>query len=133
MITNLSFYLEEGQVSCQPGSFVKVLNCNFTGKDNDRPIVASGGEFDAESCNFSNGNRAGLECCGPGKMVVVDCSFCNNGEIGLACNGGSLIVKNSRMYNNRVHGCQIGPKASKCAVFNCDIWHNDQAGIVIDN
>ena len=133
MISNLSFYLDEGQVSCQLGSFVNVLNCNFTGKDNDKPIVASGGEFVAESCNFSNGNRAGLECCGPGKMVVVDCSFCNNGEIGLVCSGRSLIVKNSRMYNNRVHGCQIGPEGSKCAVVNCDIWHNDEAGIVIDN
>ena len=132
MITNLSFYLEEGQVAGQPGSLVKVLNCNFTGKDNDIPIVSSMSEFNAERCNFRNGNSVGLVCDGPGNMVVVDCSFCNN-ETGLGVrDGGTLIVKSSRMYNNRMHGCQIGPKASKCVVVNCDVRHNDQEGIVIE-
>jgi tetratricopeptide (TPR) repeat protein len=56
MIINLSFYLEEGQFSCQLGSLVKVINCNFTGKGNDRPIVYSEGEFNAEKCNFKKGN-----------------------------------------------------------------------------
>ena len=133
MITNLSFYLEEGQVSCQPGSLVKVLNCNFTGKDNDMLIVASVGEFNAERCNFINGNGGGLGCIGPGNMVVVDCSFCNNGTFGLGVrDGGTLIVKSSRMYNNRMRGCQIGPEALKCVVVNCDIYHNDQDGIGIE-
>jgi parallel beta-helix repeat protein len=132
MITNLSFYLVEGEVCGQPGSLVKVLNCNFTGKDNHKPIVASGGEFNAESCNFSNGNDAGLGCFGPGNMVVVDCSFYNNGKVGFAVrNGGALIVKSSRMYNNRMHGCHIGLEASKCVVANCDVHHNDQEGIII--
>jgi parallel beta-helix repeat protein len=132
MITNLSFYLEEGQVSCQAGSLVKVLNCNFTGKDNDIPIVASEGEFNAERCNFTNGNRGGLECVGPGNMVVIDCSFCNNGQFGLGvCNGGTLNVKSSRIYNNRMDGCHIGPEASSCVVVNCDIHHNDQEGIAV--
>ena len=131
MITNLSFYLEEGEVVGQPGSLVKVLNCNFTGKDNDMPIVSSKGEFNAERCNFRNGNSVGLGCDGPGNMVVVDCSFCNN-KTGLGVrDGGTLIVKSSHMYNNRMHGCQIGPKASKCVVVNCDIRHNDQEGIAI--
>ena len=134
MITNLSFYLEEGQVFGQLGSLVKVLNCNFTGKGNDKPIVYSGGEFNAESCNFINGNYAGLVCVGPGNMVVVDCSFCNNGNVGLGVfDGGTLIVKSSRMYNNRMHGCQIGPKASKCVVLNCDFHHNDGAGIAVED
>ncbi|CAB4038418.1 Hypothetical predicted protein, partial [Paramuricea clavata] len=134
MITNLSFFLEEGQVTGQRGSLVKVLNCNFTGKDKDRPIVGSFAGFNAESCNFSNGNNYGLECVGPGKTVVVDCSFYNNGISGLGVSrGGSLFVKNSRMYNNRVHGCQIGTEASKCVVVNCDIHHNDQEGICVGN
>jgi parallel beta-helix repeat protein len=125
--------LEEGQVSCQPGSLVKVLNCSFTGKNNDKPIVVSEGEFNAERCNFSNSTNDGLECIGPGDMVVVDCSFCNNGNAGLAvCNGGTLIVKSSRMYNNRMYGLAIGPEASKCAVVNCDIHDNGQ-GISIDD
>ena len=133
LITNLSFYLEKGEVVGQPGSLVKVLNCNFTGKDNDIPIVSSEGEFNAERCNFINGNGGGLVCVGPGNMVVVDCSFCNNGKVGLGVSdGGTLIVKSSRMYNNRGHGCQIGPEASKCVVVNCDIRHNDDDGIIID-
>jgi parallel beta-helix repeat protein len=133
MITNLSFYLEEGQVYCRPDSLVKVLNCNFTGKGYDEPIVASEGEFNAERCNFTNANNAGLGCVGPGNMVVVDCSFCSNGKVGLiVCDGGTLIVKSSRMYNNHMHGFQIGPKASKCVVVNCDVRHNDQEGIYIE-
>ncbi|CAB4010735.1 Stress-induced-phospho 1 [Paramuricea clavata] len=135
MITNVSFYFEEGQVCGRRGSLVKILNCNFSGKDNNKnaPIVASEGEFNAESCNFINGNYAGLGCFGPGNMVVVDCSFCNNGHFGLLVfNGGTLIVKSSRMYNNRVHGCQIGPEASKCVVVNCDIRHNDEDGILVE-
>ena len=134
MITNLSFYLEKGQVSGRRGSLVKVLNCKFTaGKDNDSAIVASKGEFNAERCNFINGNYAGLGCVGPGNMVVVDCSFCNNGKVGLVVSdGGALIVKSSRMYNNRMHGCQIGPEASKCVVVNCDIHHNGEYGIIIE-
>ena len=134
MITNLSFYLEEGQVSGRRGSLVKVLNCNFTSKDNNDPIVASEGEFNAERCNFSNGKNCGLICFGPGKMVVVDCSFCNNGKAGLAVrDGGTLIVKSSRIYNNPMHGCYIVHEASSCVVVNCDIHHNDQEGIVIDD
>ncbi|CAB4039073.1 Small glutamine-rich tetratricopeptide repeat-containing alpha [Paramuricea clavata] len=133
MITNLSFYLEEGQFSCQLGSLVKVINCNFTGKGNDGPIVHSEGEFNAESCNFSNGNNAGLGCSRPGNMVVVECSFCNSGKVGLVVwDGGTLNLKSSRMYNNRGHGCQIGPEASKCVVVNCDIYHSDEDGIAID-
>ena len=130
MITNLSFYLEEGQVCALPGSVVKVLNCNFIGKDNDVPIVASKGEFNGERCNFTNSNNDGLACIGPGNMVVLDCSFCDNGGTGLAVfKGGTLIMKSSRMYNNRVHGLKIGLEASKCVVVNCDIHHNGHEGI----
>ncbi len=132
MIANLSFYLED-QVYAQPGSVVKVLNCNFTGKDNDKPIVASQGEFNAERCNFTNSNDVGLACAGPGNTVVVDCTFYDNGGTGLAVEeGGTLIVKSSRMYNNRMRGLEIGPEASKCVVVNCDIHHNVQEGIIID-
>ncbi len=132
MITNLSFYLEEGQVCAKPGSVVKVLNCNFSGKDNDGPIVASEGEFNAERCNFRNSNHVGLACVGPGNMVVVDCSFCDNGGTGLQVyEGGKLIMKSSRMYNNRTHGLEIGPEVSKCLVDNCDIHLNGQEGIFI--
>ncbi len=132
MITNLSFYLEEGQVCAKPCSVVKVLNCNFTGKDNDEPIVSSEGEFNAERCNFTNSNNVGLACFGPGKMVVVDCSFCDIRSTGLGVQeGGTLIVKSSRMYNNHQHGLEIGREASKCVVVNCDIHHNGQEGIII--
>ncbi len=132
MITNLSFYLEEGQVCAKPGSVVKVLNCNFTGKDNDGPIVASMGEFNAERCNFTNSDHVGLACFGPGNMVVVDCSFCDIRNTGLGVQeGGTLIVKSSRMYNNHRHGLGIGPEASKCVVVNCDIHHNGDEGINI--
>ena len=132
MITNLSFYLEEGQVCAKPGSVVKVLNCNFTGKDNDQPIVASKGEFNAERCNFTSSNHVGLACIGTSNMVVVDCSFCDNGGAGLqVCEGGTLIVKSSRMYNNRLRGLEIGQEASKCVVVNCDIHHNCREGIII--
>ena len=132
MITNLSFYLEEGQVCAQPGSVVKVLNCNFTGKDNDKPIVVSEGEFNAERCNFTNSNQTGLGCVGPGNMVVVDCSFCDNRDAGLGVQkGGTLIVKSSRMYNNTVYGLAIGLKASKCVVVNCDVYQNGAEGITI--
>ena len=133
MVTNVSFYLEEGQVSAQPDSVVKVLNCNFTGKDNDKPIVASGGEFNAERCNFTKSNHVGLACIGAGNMVVVNCSFCDNGGTGLqVCKGGTLIVKSSRMYNNRMHGLEIGSEASKCVVVNCDIHHNGLEGVLIN-
>ena len=133
MITNLSFYLEEGLVSGRRGSLVKVLNCNFIGKDNHDPIVASEGEFNAERCNFTNGKNDGLVCVGPGNMVVVNCSFYNNGRVGFGVHcGGTLIVKSSRMYNNRLHGCQIGPEASNCVVVNCEVHHNDDCGILIE-
>ena len=133
MITNLSFYLEEGQVCAKPGSLVKVLNCNFTGKDNEGFIVASEGEFNAERCNFTNSNQIGLGCVGAGNMVVVDCSFCDNGGSGLqVCKGGTLIVKSSRMYNNRMRGLEIGREVSKCVVVNCDVHHNGQEGIFTD-
>ena len=135
MITNLSFYLEEGQVCAEPGSVVKVLNCNFTGMPivaNDMPIVYSEGEFNAERCNFTNSNHFGLACVGPGNMVVVDCSFCDNEYCGLGVReGGTLILKSSRMYNNHVHGLEIGPEASKCVVVNCDVHHNGHDGIFI--
>ena len=135
MITNLSFYLEEDcQVCAKPGSVVKVVNCNFTGKDNDAPIVASEGEFNAERCNFTNSNQIGLACVGPGNMVVVDCSFCDNGATGLAVReGGTLIVKSSRMYNNRIRGLEIGPEASKCVLVNCDVHHNGEEGIIVQH
>ena len=133
MIANLSFFLEEGLVCAEPGSFVKVLNCNFTGEDNVKLLVYCEGEFNAERCNFINGNDAGLVCVAPGNMVVVDCSF-YSGCVGLVVrDGGTLIVKSSRMYNNRTHGCQIGPGASKCVVVNCVIHHNDEQGIFIED
>jgi parallel beta-helix repeat protein len=133
MIANLSFFLEEGQVCAEPGSFVKVVNCNFTGEDNAKLLVYCEGEFNAERCNFINGNNAGLGCFAPGNMVVVDCSFYSGGVGLVVRDGGTLIVKSSRMYNNRTHGCQIGPEASKCVVVNCVIHHNDEQGICIED
>ena len=131
MITNLSFYLEEGQVCGKPGSVVKVLNCNFTGKDNDKSMVASEGEFNAERCNFTNSNHVGLACVGPGNMVVVNSSFCDNVGALAVKEGGTLVVKSSRMYNNRMRGLEIGPEVSNCVVINCDVHHNGQDGIII--
>ena len=131
MITNLSFFMEEGFVSANPGSVVKVLNCNFAGKGNDTPIVFSYGKFNAEKCCFDEGNNAGLACFEPGDMVVVDCSFVNNKNASLfVTKGGTLLVKDSRIYNNE-SGLRIGSEASKCVVSSCDIYQNDRCGIFI--
>ena len=132
MITNLSFYFEGGQVLARPGSFVKVLKCNFTSKHHIQPPFATQGDLNAEQCNFVNSKCGGLLCAGPGNAVVSNCSFGKNGKGGLEVReGGTLIVKNSRMFNNGLDGLMIGPKALRCVAVNCDIDHNDREGIAI--
>ncbi|XP_028392692.1 uncharacterized protein LOC114517236 [Dendronephthya gigantea] len=130
MITNLSFYLEKGQLLAIHDSYVKVHNCNFTSGDEIEAAVSHFGEFNAEQCNFINSKAGGMLCVGPGNAVVSDCSFCNNGKAGLEVRkGGTLAVKNSRMSNNGLDGLMIGPKSSKCVTVNCDIQQNDREGI----
>ncbi len=135
MLTNLSFYLNNGQLRCLHDSFVKALNCNFiTNCYNDEGLAAvvTEGDFNAEQCNFTSSNGCGLVCVGPGDAVVADCSFCNNGRDGLvAYDGARLIVKSSRMCNNGNNGLLIHnqTRTSKCVVMNCDFYHNNETGI----
>jgi parallel beta-helix repeat protein len=131
MLTNLSFHLINSQLMCMPGSFVKVFNCNFASYDygEEMAAVSTSGEFNAEHCNFTSTDDAGLICAGAGDAVVVDCSFCNNRKAGLEVRkGGTLIVKSSRMYNNGQDRLMIN-KASKCVALNCDMHDNDNSGI----
>jgi parallel beta-helix repeat protein len=131
MLTNLSFRLINSQLLCIPGSFVKILNCNFTSYYGEMPAVTTMGKLSAEQCNFTGSNDAGLECVGPSNAVVVDCSFYGNGKDGvIVSQDATLIVKSSRMYNNGRDGLHIlGSITSKCVVINCDINHNCDAGI----
>ena len=61
MLTNLSFYFDKGGLFCIPGSFVKILKCNFTSNDQETVAVAIMGDFDAEHCNFTD-SFSGLLC-----------------------------------------------------------------------
>ena len=135
MLTNLSFYLNKGQVRCLPGSFVKVLNCNFTSYDDRFYAVATAGEFRADQCNFTNSKASGLHVYSrKGYAVVVDCSVCDNGQCGLGVGKGStLIVKSSRIYSNGEAGLVIGPEALKCVVISCDVHKNVETGIAVLN
>ena len=136
MLTNLSFYLNESQLHGIRGSFVKILNCNFTSCHDEMSVVTTEGDLSAEQCNFTGSSDAGLECVGPANRVVVDCSFYNNGKDGVRVSqDATLIVKSSRMYNNGRDGLHIlESKTSKCVAINCDINHNCNAGIgIIDS
>ena len=136
MLTNISFYLNNSELRCLCGSFVKALNCNFiTNCYNDEGLAAvvTEGNFNAEQCNFTSSNGCGLLCVGPGNAVVADCSFCNNGKSGLAVyDGATLIVKNSRFCNNGYHGLMIN-KTSKCVAISCDFYHNNDTGIFVQS
>ncbi len=139
MLTNLSFYLNNSQLRCLPGSFVKALNCNFITNCNyiydDEGLAAVGteGDFNAERCIFTNSDGFGLLCVGTANAVVADCSFCNNGMDGLrVSDGATLIVKSCRMCNNGYHGLMI-EKASKCCAINCNFYHNDTGILVLSS
>ena len=133
MLTNLSFSFNEGRLRCLPGSFVKILNCNFTSDEIEMPTVETEGELNAEQCNFTKSTFNGLICIGPGDARVFGCTFCNNAGSGLkVINGGTLIVKSSRIYHNGLHGLSIGigfEGVLKCVAEDCDIHHNGGAGI----
>ena len=129
MLTNLSFYFEKSTVYCIPGSFVKILECNFTSNDGENAAVVTEGDFNAEHCNFTN-SCVGLLCTGQGNGVVVDCSFCNNRRCGVQVRkGGSSNLKNCRVSNNGGFGVKIGLEASKCSVFNCVVHENVDVSI----
>ena len=131
MLTNLSFHLINSQLMCIPGSFVKILNCNFISYHSEMSVVTTMGDLSAEQCNFTGSNDAGLECVGQSNAVVVDCSFYNNGKDGVRVSqDATLIVKSSRMYNNGRDGLLLfETKTSKCIAINCDIDHNYDVGI----
>ena len=131
MFANLSFaVIDQGQIRACDGSWVKVLNCNFTSNNDDSAPVASYGVFNAERCNFTHCKAGGLVCVGPGNMVVDNCTFAGNMKASLEVReNGILTVRNSRMYNNGVDGLLIGPKAAKCNIFDCHIYHNAREGI----
>ena len=130
MFANLSFTINKGQILVREGSFVKTLNCNFTSNDDISAAVACTGTLNAEQCNFTNCKACGLLCVGPGNMVVDNCTFSGNVRAGLEVReNGILTVRNSRMYNSSMDGLAIGPKAAKCDVFECQIYHNAREGI----
>ena len=133
MLTNLSFSFNESQLHCLPGSFVKLLNCNFPSNDKTEELAAvkSEGMLSAEQCSFTGSNN-GLLSTASGKMRVIDCSVFNNTGGGLtAKSGGMLIVKNSRIFNNGVDGLRLDRAAPQCVVDNCYIQHNGVNGIVV--
>ena len=132
MLVNLSFELDMGQVNAQNGSWVKILKCNFTSKNDISAAVASTGVLNAERCAFTGCKAGGLLCVGPGEVAVEYCSFSGNGKAGLEVReNGKLTARNSRIYNNHFNGLLIGPSASKCDIFRCDIYHNAQEGISV--
>ena len=52
-------------------------------------------------------------------MVVDNSTFSDNGKAGLkVCHNGMLILRNSRMSNNRLDGLLIGLIAAKCDAFD---------------
>ena len=131
MLSNLSFSFKEGQLHCLPGSFVKLLNCNFTSNDKTEELAAvkTEGELSAEQCNFTGSRCEGLLSTGSGKASVIDCSIFNNRRYGLtARNDGVLIVKSSRIFNNGFFGL-ILDSAAQCIADNCHIHHNGEDGI----
>ena len=130
MLANLSFVIKEGQIEACVGSFVKVLNCNFTSHHDIFPPLLCMGMLNAEKCNFTNCKAGGLLCVRTGNMAVDNCTFSGNVKAGLEVrDNGILTVRNSRMYNNGMDGLAIGPKAARCDVFNCQIYHNAREGI----
>ena len=134
MLTNLSFHFDKGgltELCCIPGSFVKILKCNFTSNDEDNAAVRSEGDFNAEHCNFTSSCN-GLVCTGQGNAFVVDCSFCNNKVSGLKVHKGGTLNLKRCVSNNDGHGVVVGPEASKCSVFNW-VVHNAMVGIVSED
>lgn len=132
MLTNLSFLTDKCPVRGVPGSFVKILNCNFSSFDTVAAVITEG-QLSAEHCNFTSCKGAGLVCLGAGDAVVVDCSFHNNGRSGVeAWEGGVLNVKTSHMFDNRGCGLLIS-SALKCDVVNCDFSQNNLSGIKVSN
>ena len=132
MFANLSFAIDQGQITVPYGSWVKILNCKFTSNSDSLAAIGSAGVFNAERCTFSNCKAGGLLCEGPGEMVVDRCSFSDNARAGLEVREkGKLTVRNSRIYNNCWYGLAIGPRASNCEVVHCQIYHNAQGGITV--
>ena len=131
VLTNLSFHFDKGGLCCIPGSFVKILKCNFTSNDEDNAAVRSEGDFNAENCNFTSSCN-GLVCTGQGNAFVVDCSFCNNKVSGLKVHKGGTLNLKRCVSNNDGHGVVVGPEASKCSVFNW-VVHNAMVGFVSED
>ena len=133
MLTNLSFCFDEGGLCCFPGSFVKILKCNFTSNDVNIAAVATEGNFNAEHCNFAN-SSSGLVCSGQGNAVIVDCSFYNNRKtVTEVRKGGKLHLKRCHVYNNANCGLLIGAETSKCRVYDCVVHENVKAGIAVED
>ena len=129
MLQNLSFRFEKGFVCCRPGSFVKMLNCNFTSYHDKFPVVQTVGNLNMEQCNITN-SSSGLLVTERGSAVAINCSFNNNKLHGLeVLRGGTLFVRNSRIYQNRMCGISIGPDATKCVVLDSVVKENGEFGI----
>ena len=129
MLTNLSFYFDKHGLCCTPGSFVKILKCNFTSNDEKIAAVGTYGDFNAEHCNFSN-STCGLVCSSQSNAVIVECSFCNNRNTGIeVLKNGTLNMKSCRVSNNASCGLFIS-ETSKCSVFDCVVCENALEGII---
>ena len=44
MFMNLSLYFDKGGLRCMPGSFVKIIECNFTSNDEEKVVVVTKGD-----------------------------------------------------------------------------------------
>ena len=133
MLTNLSFFFNDSQLHCLPGSFVKLLNCSFTINDDTEILAAvkTEGDLSAEQCSFSGGHH-GLVSSGSAKTRVTDCSVFNSSGVGLrAMHGAMLIVESSRIFNNAEVGLSL-VNTAQCVVDNCYIHHNGVNGIHVD-
>ncbi|CAB3992489.1 Hsp70-Hsp90 organizing 1 [Paramuricea clavata] len=133
MLTNLSFHLINSQLVCLLGSFVKILNCDFTSYHGDdiMPVVATMGDLSAEQCNFTGSNDAGLECVEPrsktSKCVVMNCDIDHNGYSGI----GMVHSKNVTLIRNSLFGNEIGIFMfnSEASIRENNIFDNDLWGI----
>ena len=132
MLANLSFSIDNGQILSSPKSWVEILNCNLSSNNATSAAVGAQGVFYAERCSFTECKAGGLLCVGPGIVVVDACTFAHNFKAGLEVReGGKLTARNSRIYSNSWDGLTVGPKAAKCDVFDCQIYHNDREGIAV--
>ncbi|XP_028414384.1 uncharacterized protein LOC114537535 [Dendronephthya gigantea] len=117
----------------------EAFNCQFYNNSSDG-IIVTGEAKGVTNCQADSLIREGAENFegtdgaekGLAKWVVDSCTFSDNMGAGIVVeNHGILIVRNSRIYNNKLVGLVIGPKAAKCETFNCHIYNNFSEGVLV--